>query len=288
MNRTQVASLLVVSAVLSALSGCHCCRWWGCGSCSSSYAPVVAAAPPCNGCQSTYAVPPITAGPSYYQPPPLLAPPPRSQPSIITTPLPEPPSSSWKPSDRAPIVTEIPGDGTPKNGAKLMPPTEEKAPPKDLPPPEPPAFSSAIPRFNVVYDSVHAGEEPLADGFSWLKNNGYRTVVYLRTAGDDDSGTRAEIEAKGLKYISLEVGPKSLSRELVTEFGKIVRDTNGHPLFVYDKKGMPAGAMWYLHFRLNENATDADARGRATKLGLKDDAENTELWLAINKLLAGN
>jgi protein tyrosine phosphatase (PTP) superfamily phosphohydrolase (DUF442 family) len=204
-----------------------------------------------------------------------------------TAPLPQPPSSSWKPTDRGPVVTEIPGAVEPKNGAKLLNPMEEKPTPKDLPPPEPPAFTSTIPRFNVVYDSVHAGEQPLADGFNWLKDNGYRTVVFLRAAGEDDSGARAEVEAKGLKYLSLEVGPKTLSRELVAEFGKIVKDTRGHPLFVYDKKGMPAGAMWYLHFRLNDNATDADARGRATRLGLKTDesGDHAELWLAINKLL---
>jgi protein tyrosine phosphatase (PTP) superfamily phosphohydrolase (DUF442 family) len=177
----------------------------------------------------------------------------------------------------------------------LLPPTseEQKAPPRDLPAPEPPgaektnAFTAELPQFHMVYDNVSAGQEPFAEGFTWLKNHDYRTVVHLRPPGENDSGKRAEIEAKGLRYVSFEVGPRTLTREVVQEFGRVITDTNGHPLFVYDKKGMLAGTMWYLHFRLNEQKSDADARGRAVRLGLKDDqtGENAELWLAINKLV---
>ena len=44
MNRTSLASLLVVSAVLVFVSGCGCCKnWCGWGRCSSGYAPPVVA-----------------------------------------------------------------------------------------------------------------------------------------------------------------------------------------------------------------------------------------------------
>jgi protein tyrosine phosphatase (PTP) superfamily phosphohydrolase (DUF442 family) len=278
-------------------SGCGwCCRRWCCPPNGSAYGPVAAAAPPCCNGSTRYATPLFGNGPSYYPPPaangPAFYPPPE------TAPLPRPEAGVWQPSDRGPVVTEIPskpesGKGDQRGGAKLMPPAEEDrpaAPPKDLPPPEEPKFSAEIPQYNLVSDNVSAGIQPFPEGFTWLKNNGYRTVVFLRTPGEDDSALRAEIEAKGLRYVTLEVGPKTLNRELVQEFGRVIRDTKGHPLFAFDKKGMPAGAMWYLHFRLNEQATDADARGRATRLGLKDDqtGEYAELWLAINKALAGN
>ena len=52
---------------------------------------------------------------------------------------------------------------------------------------------------------------------------------------------------------------------------------------------MPAGALWYLHFRLADNMPEAQARSKAIRLGLKEDTagDNADLWLAINQLLRG-
>jgi protein tyrosine phosphatase (PTP) superfamily phosphohydrolase (DUF442 family) len=195
------------------------------------------------------------------------------------------------------VVNEIPerseaGKSKPPGGAKLMPPAEEDrtATPSSPPPAEAPKFSADIPKYNIVYENVSAGIQPFPEGFTWLKSNGYRTIVFLRMLGEDDSVLRTEVEAKGMRFVSMEVGPKTLTREQVQEFGRIIRDTTGHPLFVFDRKGMPAGALWYLHFRLNDNEPEAQARGRALRLGLKDDqsGDHADLWLAINKLLAGS
>ncbi len=60
-------------------------------------------------------------------------------------------------------------------------------------------------------------------------------------------------------------------------------------MFVFDRKGMLAGTLWYLPFRLSESQPDQQARARAVRLGLKEEAsgEYADLWLAINQLLRG-
>ena len=48
--------------------------------------------------------------------------------------------------------------------------------------------------------------------------------------------------------------------------------------------------MWYLYFRSSESLNDQDARARASRFGLKEngDAEQTQLWTAVQKYLSEN
>jgi protein tyrosine phosphatase (PTP) superfamily phosphohydrolase (DUF442 family) len=187
---------------------------------------------------------------------------------------------------------------TPPKGAKLLPPdmpgakTDGPPSPAETPDNHPGAtdFPPDIPQYSLVYDKVAAGLQPFPEGFAWLKNHGYRTVLYVRAAGEDDTAVRTEVESKGIKYLTLEVSASTLNRELVREFSRSIGDSRDQPIFVCDRKGMLAGSLWYLHFRMSENQTDTQARARATRLGLKEDAagDYADLWLAINQVLRGN
>jgi protein tyrosine phosphatase (PTP) superfamily phosphohydrolase (DUF442 family) len=143
-----------------------------------------------------------------------------------------------------------------------------------------------IAQFAIAKEQVASGLKPNAEGMQWLKDNGYRTVLYMRRPGEDDAAERKIAEASGLKYLSLEMAPESLSAA-VEKFNPIVGDKSGHPLFVYDKDGTLAGALWYLHFRTVDKASDQEARSKAASLGLKEDKSEDQrlLWLAIQKYL---
>src|SRR5262249_27773801 len=70
---------------------------------------------------------------------------------------------------------------------------------------EPPALNADVPGFTVVKSQLATGQKPFADGLNWLKEKGYRTVLHVRTPGEDDSAARRQFEAKGFRYQSLEV-----------------------------------------------------------------------------------
>jgi hypothetical protein len=91
-----------------------------------------------------------------------------------------------------------------------------------------------------------------------------------------------------LKYLSLELSPQTLSRTVVDTFNRMVADPANHPLFVYDKTGALTGALWYLYFREVEHQSDAEARTRAGRLGLRESPSGLqqEMWLAIQKYLS--
>lgn len=205
------------------------------------------------------------------------------------------PAPAWRPSTEggirlgAPEVTE---GRTPERAA--APP---KAPAQTTPPakpsvteetPPPPALPVGISQFATAKEQVTNGLKPQLDGLDWLKENGYRAVLHLRQPGEDDVADRRQVEKRGLFYLSLEVPPQALTKASVEEFNRIVSDPASQPLFVYDKDGALAGGLWYLYFRTVDKLTDAEARTRAGRLGLKDTQNGDQklMWLAVQKYLS--
>jgi protein tyrosine phosphatase (PTP) superfamily phosphohydrolase (DUF442 family) len=165
-------------------------------------------------------------------------------------------------------------------------------PPKQPSSGQTPSASSlpvGIPQFAAVRDQVSAGLKPLVDGgLEWLEANRYKTVLHVHAPGQDDSADRQQVEKHGMKYLSLEVSPQTLSKTIVDQFDRQVSDPLNYPLFVYDQDGSLAGGLWYLHFRNVDRLTDSAARTRAQRLGLRDDPNGAlaEMWLAIQKYLS--
>jgi protein tyrosine phosphatase (PTP) superfamily phosphohydrolase (DUF442 family) len=145
-----------------------------------------------------------------------------------------------------------------------------------------------IAQFANATGQVANGLRPDTDGVKWLKDNGYRAVLHLRPPGQDDAADRRLFELNKLKYYSLEVSAEGLTSKLLTEFNRIVADKANQPLFVYDKHGLFAGTLWYLHFRTIAKNTDDEARAKATPLGLRVDQDNDHrlMWIAIQKYLS--
>jgi protein tyrosine phosphatase (PTP) superfamily phosphohydrolase (DUF442 family) len=174
---------------------------------------------------------------------------------------------------------------------RLYPPvvTEQVTPAPPKPAPQeasPPALPVGIAQFAAVKERVASGLRPLLDdGLDWLQASGYRTVLHLRRQGEDGATDRKQVEKRGMKYLSLEVSPLTLSRQLLDEFNRIVGESSGLPLFVYDRDGAIAGPLWYLHFRTVDGATDETARVRASALGLRTEREgmHREMWQAARQ-----
>ena len=232
-------------------------------------------------------VPP--AAPAPVNPGNVSSPPSAPVPGGANYPPSEPARSEWQPAPGS--VKLLPPEPTISESAKPTPPkiAESKEPPTATTPP--PAFPAGIPQFNPVKDDVANGLKPaLEDGLDWLQGRGYRTVLQIRKPGEDDSADRKQVEKRGMRYLSLEVSPETLSRKIVAEFSQIVADKAKHPLFVYDRDGSLAGGLWYLHFRLAEQATDDAARVRAGALGFREDRDDSHrsMWLSVQSLLKGS
>jgi protein tyrosine phosphatase (PTP) superfamily phosphohydrolase (DUF442 family) len=145
-----------------------------------------------------------------------------------------------------------------------------------------------IPQFTMARPRVASGQQPMPDGVAWLQSHGYRTVLHVRAPGEDDAAARRLFESNKLRYLSLEVSPRTLTREVVDKFIRTVNDEANLPLFVYDRDGSLAGGLWYLYLRLADKVDDERARTEASRLGLRQEGEGShrDMWIAIQGFLA--
>jgi protein tyrosine phosphatase (PTP) superfamily phosphohydrolase (DUF442 family) len=144
-----------------------------------------------------------------------------------------------------------------------------------------------IPQFALAKDGVVSGLQPFPDGIAWLQTHRYRTVLHLRAPGEDDSAARRQFEKRGLRYVSLEVSPNALSKDVVDQFDRLVTENANLPLFIYDKDGALAGGLWYLYFRTAEGTSDERARSEAIRLGFQPEqnGEHRTMWVAVQNYL---
>ena len=145
-----------------------------------------------------------------------------------------------------------------------------------------------IPSFATAKDRVANGLQPFPDGIAWLQAHDYRTVLHLRAPGEDDSAARRQFERRDLRYLSFEVSPNTLTRNVVERFNRAVREESDLPMFVYAKDGALAGGLWYLYFRTAEGLTDERARSEAVRLGFRPDGDGEQrtMWVAVQSYLS--
>jgi protein tyrosine phosphatase (PTP) superfamily phosphohydrolase (DUF442 family) len=219
----------------------------------------------CNRCESRY-TPVIPAPPPVV---PSLAPP-LSEPNGV------PPVLSESPAIRL-------GEPRVKVQTQSPPPTANVPGPGELSE-EPSPID--LPGFTPVRPGVASGLQPFPDGQEWLARKGYKSVLHLRGPLEDTAAISRQYEKKRIAYSSIVVSPATLTKEKVDEFALLVEDASKHPLYVFDRDGAAAGALWYLYYRLYLKADDDKARKEAARLGLReDDEEQKTYWVAIQNLL---
>lgn len=316
MNRRQVSFLLIGVLALGGLTSCSCRK-----NARVRYVGPPPGIGPCDRCAANGPLPPRyvpATGPVPAVPAPSGAavPPPPAQAGVAVPPsaampfAPGPTAPSGGPPPGAAIQQNNyipPGTSPPPAPPAVAPkvdllqpepvtpaPEERSYPPQTQEPPRAsdesapsPTLPVDIPQFAAVKTNIANGQEPFSGGISWLKSHGYRTVLHVHSPEQDDRAARNQFEQSGLRYLSLEVSPQTLSRAKVDQFNRLVGDAVNLPLFVYDKDGSLAGALWYLHFRLVDGAAEEKAQEEAEGLGFKKDQSDAHLqmWLAVQKLL---
>jgi protein tyrosine phosphatase (PTP) superfamily phosphohydrolase (DUF442 family) len=290
--------MLASTVVLTAISGCRTTRESCAPTCERPpYVGPVPGIAPCDRCRQS-AYPPGRIVP--------LAVPAGSLPATSALP-PAPPSNAFVGANGVqqgsyssalldpgvhlaapePIGSDSVSDSTRLYGAPSQEPPAAPLPSlrddKDTAPP----LAVDIPQFALAKDGVASGLQPFPDGIAWLQTHRYRTVLHLRAPGEDDSAARRQFEKRGLHYVSLEVSPKALSKDVVDQFDRLVTENANLPLFIYDKDGALAGGLWYLYFRTAEGTSDERARSEAIRLGFQPEQNNEHrtMWVAVQNYL---
>ncbi len=313
-----------LGAAIVALTGCGACRTsnyvaqqpYSCNRCLDNIQPppIGGVSPPPSSRQyaavpapppSSRTLPPgpsVESGSATFVPPSTDAtpPPPPSaieRSSFDTIPAParpdplfgSPPVSPPTSSPEAAVPSVKLGPPSPIHRAEAREPSDSTKEPPIARVPNDTEMPQAIdlPGFAIAITGVANGIKPFPDGINWLAERGYKAALHLRGSNENNVASRRMFEKKGLKYLTLELDAYSLTKEVYESFVKQVNATENHPLFVFDRDGSLAGALWYLYFRVEKQESDEKARAEAQRLGLRfDDEEHRPMVLAAQRLLA--
>lgn len=147
------------------------------------------------------------------------------------------------------------------------------------------APAGGVPGFVRVNATAASGRKPALDGFDTLKQQGFRSVVYLHPPGADVGAVRDVAEKKGLTFTAIETTPEKLT-DAAASFDRVLMDRSAQPVYVFDDDGLRAGALWYVRFRTADQLSPDVARIRARGLGLTDESDEARAyWVAIQQHL---
>ncbi|MDH5676786.1 MAG: sulfur transferase domain-containing protein [Myxococcales bacterium] len=151
---------------------------------------------------------------------------------------------------------------------------------------EPSAGGSAtapleIPNAAQPLPQVTTGGQPSDEQLSAAREQGYRTVISLRTEGEQGSeGERAKVEALGMVFVSIPVaGADDLSEENARRLAEALAADDAKPAIVHCGSGNRAGALLSMKAFLVDGASAEEALALGKRAGL------TKLEAAVRERL---
>lgn len=122
--------------------------------------------------------------------------------------------------------------------------------------------------------------QPTEDNLQQLAQEGFKSVVNLRTDNEEEQPLSPQEEGKkvqdlGMEYLHIPVSPKNLQPELVDQF----REETSHlesPIFVHCHSGKRSGAFVMMDVAIKEKMSGEETIEKAKEMGFKCDSPNLE------------
>jgi uncharacterized protein (TIGR01244 family) len=119
-------------------------------------------------------------------------------------------------------------------------------------------------------DGITSAGQPDEAGFKVFADQGYTTVIDLRTAGEDRGlDEPAVVEGLGMEYVLLPIGRDEINFDSAKELGKLIEAAEG-PVLVHCASANRVGALLALRKSLegadDETALEYGREGGMTRL----------------------
>lgn len=128
--------------------------------------------------------------------------------------------------------------------------------------------SALIPNYRLIAPGLAAAGQPSPEGFARLKEQGFKTVISLRT--ETEPGVKEEEEAVkglGLGYVSVPITLANFSQEKVDQVAKLLDDAAAGPVLLHCASANRVGAVWaVIQARKGKSYEEAEAEGRRAGL----------------------
>lgn len=126
-----------------------------------------------------------------------------------------------------------------------------------------------------INDDVTVGGQPDDGQLAELSRGGFKAVVNLRTAGEQDQPLSPEAEgervrALGMEYAHLPVSTKDMRPEQVDEFRQKLASLP-KPVFAHCHRGKRAGAFVMMGVAVEQGMSGDETLQQAEKMGFQCD-----------------
>lgn len=140
---------------------------------------------------------------------------------------------------------------------------------------------AAVPNYVLVRPGLAAAGLPTPEALSRLKDQGFRTVIDIRTEAEGTKEEEAIVKALGLRYLSVPLTAATISLDDVRAVAKVLDDPQAAPVLLHCASSNRVGGVIAVIEGLNGKSLDeAEAAGR--RAGLRSQA----MVDAVHRLLA--
>ncbi len=133
-------------------------------------------------------------------------------------------------------------------------------------------------------DRLTVGGQPVPGDLKRLRDEGFASVVNLRSAGEsgspavDPAEEESAVRELGLGYVNFPVSLGELSPAMVDGFRAVVEDLVA-PIFVHCLSGKRSGALALAHVAAESGWTGDEALAKAGEAGFRCNDEQLEDFL---------
>lgn len=132
-------------------------------------------------------------------------------------------------------------------------------------------------------DQLTVGPQPSQEELKSLPDDGFRSVINFRTAGEDEQPLSPEeegevVQGTGLKYLHVPVSMDGMDEKKVDEFREQYQSLP-KPVFAHCKSGKRAGAMMMMHTAVEQGISGEQALEKAKEMGFECDKPELEQFV---------
>jgi uncharacterized protein (TIGR01244 family) len=129
-----------------------------------------------------------------------------------------------------------------------------------------------IPNYHLVRPGLATAGQPSDDALGKLKALGFKTVVNLRTPGEQSAGAEEQaVRAQGLRYVSVPVNSATFGPAEVSAVRAILDDESAAPVLLHCTTANRAAAVWGLT-EIQRGRVLSEVEAEAAKAGLSHAA----------------
>ena len=119
-------------------------------------------------------------------------------------------------------------------------------------------------------------DQPRPEDLSDLATRGFKSIVNLRTSGEEEQTMSPQEEGEqarktGLRYVHIPVSGDDMRQELVDRFREEVSALPG-PVFVHCASGKRSGAFTMMHVGIDKGMSGEEVLQQALNMGFECDA----------------